>query len=140
MLSESRMIASFRLGSRIAARNAAGRRRGRRASGGKGWQDQRFGLATQDADLYVVPGQIGSFLGLVGRHLVQPAFGLRTMPEAVMGHGQEGKSPGIAVIAAVLMTIVQSTDGSREPPGAVERCSKGPEPIGPLLPWFGMFF
>ena len=97
-------------------------------------QDHRLGLAAEDADLHVVPGQIGPLLGLVGRQLVQPAFSKIAMPQAVMGHGQEGESPGIAVITAVLMTFFQRVDRFREPPCAVERCSKDPEPIAPLSP------
>src|SRR5262245_55896375 len=60
------------------------------------------------------------------------------MPQAVMGQGQEGESLGIAAIAAASMTVFQSADGLREPPRAVERRSKDPEPIAPLSLCYGM--
>ena len=37
------------------------------------------------------------------------------MPQAVMGHRQEGESPGIAVIAEVLIAFFQGAHGFREP-------------------------
>src|SRR3954447_3983059 len=62
------------------------------------------------------------------------------MPQAVMGQGQEGESLRIAAIAAASMTFFQSADGLREPPRAVERRSKDPEPIAPLSLRYGMEF
>ncbi len=110
---------SFRLGSRITARIPGWRSRSGRGHCRSASQDQRFCLATQDPDLHVVPGEIGAILGLVGHQLVQPAFGLVAVPQAMMGHGQEGESLGDVPAIKGLNALVQTTDGFPKPAGSI---------------------
>ena len=76
--------------------------------------------------------------GPVGHQLVQPAFGLVTVSQAMMGQGQEGKPLGVAPIATGLNALVQTADGLLEPAGAVQCRPEGLEHIAPLSPSFRM--
>src|SRR6516225_1877750 len=90
---------------------------GVRGISGTASQDQGFGLTAQDADRHVVPGGTGCLSGPRGDQLVQPALGLVTAPQAMMGQGQEGKSPWQAPATTGLKAFVQTADGFLESAG-----------------------
>ena len=53
-------------------------------------EDHRLGLATEEADFQFVPELIRIGTRLAVAEPVEPAASLFAMPEAVVGHGQEG--------------------------------------------------
>jgi hypothetical protein len=74
----------------------------------------------QDANLHVIYRKIKSLLGPGGHEFIQPAFGLVTVSQAMMGQGQEGKRPGVAPITPDLNALVETADGFLELAGAIQ--------------------
>ena len=87
-------------------------------------EDDRLGLATEEAELQFIPELVGGPARLVAAEPFEPAVRFRTMPEAMMGHGQEGPIEGCILPLSRLHGLLQPPDRFLEPSRTIQGCAE----------------